>query len=267
MAIGDRGGEWNRPPAAAGGRDGAGWRPGGSRMGHHGVSCRGAHGSADPHSRPRNSFRGCSWPAKRGIYSARPQAEPVSCTSERYWTPTRRPLYPSARYQALLRNQIAAVEAEGRHGRPCRGPAQRVCGTHARRPRRLFPALPRRVERPRTPASPATGRRPGAPRLPVGPRGGCRCQPPGLPYRARPRARAVQPGADPGRGRGNQATQGRQRPAPPPAVPELVASEQDSLWSTGYFVRSLGDINVAQAKAYLDRQRAHHALEGRGPAD
>jgi putative transposase len=41
--------------------------------------------------------------------------------------------------------------------------------------------------------------------------------------------------------------------------PTLQAAEQASLWSTGYFVRSLGDINVAQAKAYLDRQRAHHA--------
>ena len=61
--------------------------------------------------------------------------------------------------------------------------------------------------------------------------------------------------------KGGSARQLRRR------FPELVASEQDSLWSTGYFVRSLGDINVAQAKAYLDRQRAHHALEGRGPAD
>jgi putative transposase len=43
--------------------------------------------------------------------------------------------------------------------------------------------------------------------------------------------------------------------------PDLLAAEQDALWSTGYFVRSLGDVNVAQAKAYLDRQRAHHEAQ------
>jgi putative transposase len=42
------------------------------------------------------------------------------------------------------------------------------------------------------------------------------------------------------------------------AFPQLQALHEDALWNTGYFVRSLGDVNVAQAKAYLDRQRAHH---------
>ena len=42
--------------------------------------------------------------------------------------------------------------------------------------------------------------------------------------------------------------------------PELQAAEEDALWSAGYFVRSLGDVNIAQAKAYLDRQRAHHEV-------
>ena len=42
--------------------------------------------------------------------------------------------------------------------------------------------------------------------------------------------------------------------------PHLHAWQQEALWSTGYFVRSLGDVSVAQAKAYLDRQRAHHGL-------
>ena len=40
--------------------------------------------------------------------------------------------------------------------------------------------------------------------------------------------------------------------------PHLHELHQDALWNTGYFVRSLGDVSVAQAKAYLDRQRAHH---------
>jgi putative transposase len=46
--------------------------------------------------------------------------------------------------------------------------------------------------------------------------------------------------------------------------PMLQDSDQDALWSHGYFVGSLGDISVAQAKAYLDRQREHHA--GASPA-
>jgi putative transposase len=41
--------------------------------------------------------------------------------------------------------------------------------------------------------------------------------------------------------------------------PELLALPGDALWNSGYFVRSLGAVNVAQAKAYLDRQRSHHA--------
>ena len=47
------------------------------------------------------------------------------------------------------------------------------------------------------------------------------------------------------------------------AFPHLHELHRDALWSTGYFVRSLGDVSVAQAKAYLDRQRAHHE-RGRG---
>jgi putative transposase len=42
------------------------------------------------------------------------------------------------------------------------------------------------------------------------------------------------------------------------AFPHLAALHHDALWNRGYFVRSLGDVNVAQAKAYLDRQRQHH---------
>jgi putative transposase len=34
------------------------------------------------------------------------------------------------------------------------------------------------------------------------------------------------------------------------AFPQLGAAHQDALWNTGYFVRSLGDVNVAQAKAH-----------------
>ena len=44
------------------------------------------------------------------------------------------------------------------------------------------------------------------------------------------------------------------------AFPHLHELHRDALWSTGYFVRSLGDVSVAQAKAYLDRQRAHHGV-------
>jgi putative transposase len=46
------------------------------------------------------------------------------------------------------------------------------------------------------------------------------------------------------------------------AFPELLALPGDALWNTGYFARSLGDVNVAQAKAYLDRQRSRHAATG-----
>jgi len=31
-----------------------------------------------------------------------------------------------------------------------------------------------------------------------------------------------------------------------------------SLWAHGYCARTVGDANVAQIKAYLDRQREHH---------
>ena len=40
-----------------------------------------------------------------------------------------------------------------------------------------------------------------------------------------------------------------------PALRDLDAR---SLWNDGYFARTLGDINIAQAKAYLDRQATHH---------
>jgi putative transposase len=45
------------------------------------------------------------------------------------------------------------------------------------------------------------------------------------------------------------------------AFPFLSESQHDSLWNTGYFVRSLGDVNVAQARANLDRQRERHGAE------
>ena len=38
--------------------------------------------------------------------------------------------------------------------------------------------------------------------------------------------------------------------------PELC--EVRALWSRGYFARSLGKMNAAQIKAYLDRQDEHH---------
>ena len=41
--------------------------------------------------------------------------------------------------------------------------------------------------------------------------------------------------------------------------PELRTECSDGLWGTGYFARTLGDVNVSQAKAYLDRQKEHHA--------
>ena len=40
--------------------------------------------------------------------------------------------------------------------------------------------------------------------------------------------------------------------------PALRARDDRSLWNDGYFARTLGDINIAQAKAYLDRQQQHH---------
>jgi putative transposase len=39
------------------------------------------------------------------------------------------------------------------------------------------------------------------------------------------------------------------------------AVDKQSCWSDGYFARTVGDITTAQAKAYLDRQREHHAAE------
>jgi putative transposase len=43
------------------------------------------------------------------------------------------------------------------------------------------------------------------------------------------------------------------------AFPQIRAVHEQSLWNDGYFARTLGDVNTAQAKAYLDRQRARHA--------
>ncbi|MDB5059065.1 MAG: transposase IS200-family protein [Chloroflexi bacterium] len=40
--------------------------------------------------------------------------------------------------------------------------------------------------------------------------------------------------------------------------PSVRAVDERGCWSTGYFARTLGDITIAQAKAYLDRQREHH---------
>jgi putative transposase len=40
--------------------------------------------------------------------------------------------------------------------------------------------------------------------------------------------------------------------------PDVRALDERSLWNDGYFARTLGDINIAQAKAYLDRQQQHH---------
>jgi putative transposase len=42
------------------------------------------------------------------------------------------------------------------------------------------------------------------------------------------------------------------------AFPSARAVDEQSLWSAGYFARTVGDITTAQAKAYLDRQRDHH---------
>jgi putative transposase len=35
-------------------------------------------------------------------------------------------------------------------------------------------------------------------------------------------------------------------------------SKLPALWTPAYFVRSLGEVNTAQIKAYLDRQDDHH---------
>ena len=52
------------------------------------------------------------------------------------------------------------------------------------------------------------------------------------------------------------------------AFPHLVAIQGETLWNTGYFARTLGDLNVAQAKAYLDGQQAHHTSRcGKDGAD
>jgi len=44
--------------------------------------------------------------------------------------------------------------------------------------------------------------------------------------------------------------------------PSLRQAHEQSLWTDGYFVRTLGDVSVAQVKAYLDRQEAHHRAGG-----
>ena len=44
------------------------------------------------------------------------------------------------------------------------------------------------------------------------------------------------------------------------AFPQLVALQEGALWNTGYYVRSLSEVSVAQVKAYLDSQRARHGL-------
>ncbi|HZS90791.1 MAG TPA: IS200/IS605 family transposase [Chloroflexota bacterium] len=44
------------------------------------------------------------------------------------------------------------------------------------------------------------------------------------------------------------------------AFRQLAELHEGALWNTGYFVRSLGEVSVAQAKAYLDRQRERHGL-------
>ena len=41
--------------------------------------------------------------------------------------------------------------------------------------------------------------------------------------------------------------------------PVVRQAHERSLWTAGYFARTLGDVSVAQVKAYLDRQTAHHA--------
>src|SRR5579885_1996445 len=51
------------------------------------------------------------------------------------------------------------------------------------------------------------------------------------------------------------------------AFPHVRALHQEALWSTGYFVRSLGEVSVAQAKAYRDRRRAHHGAAGGDAGD
>ena len=41
--------------------------------------------------------------------------------------------------------------------------------------------------------------------------------------------------------------------------PELLwMVDEKSLWANGYCAHTVGDANVAQIKAYLDRQREHH---------
>ena len=41
--------------------------------------------------------------------------------------------------------------------------------------------------------------------------------------------------------------------------PELsLAVDEKSLWANGYYAHTVGDANVAQIKAYLDRQKEHH---------
>ena len=40
--------------------------------------------------------------------------------------------------------------------------------------------------------------------------------------------------------------------------PELSMVDEKSLWANGYYAHTVGDANVAQIKAYLDRQKEHH---------
>ena len=41
--------------------------------------------------------------------------------------------------------------------------------------------------------------------------------------------------------------------------PELLwMVDKKSLWADGYYAHTVGDANVAQIKAYLDRQKVHH---------
>ena len=42
------------------------------------------------------------------------------------------------------------------------------------------------------------------------------------------------------------------------SFPQVRAAHEQSLWNDGYFARTIGAINVAQATAYLDRQRERH---------
>lgn len=43
-----------------------------------------------------------------------------------------------------------------------------------------------------------------------------------------------------------------------PDLEQIVG--QRKIWADGYFIRTIGDVNIAQIKAYLDRQDEHHKL-------